>query len=196
MRSRCCLAHCNVKHTFFIFTASLGGASGLVALRSRKPIRSDTPPSGLPAALLCFRPLIVIRSNRSLVSRTLSLPRSLPRTPVKLDLGPFDPASSEPILCRILFCIAEVSIPVLVGRDVLPASGSCLRFCAEPRMAVPRPLPLPLTPTPAAPIATSPSLSTRAGVVPRFCIPPLLGARLEDSRPEVRVALGPVGGGA
>lgn len=137
-----------------------------------------------------------ICSNGSLRAPALSLPLSRPRTPLRLDLGPFDTEPSEPMLRRMVFSIADVFMPVLGGRDVLPLNGSCLRFSADPRMAVPRPLPPPLLPAPAAPIAMSPSLSTLAGVVPRFCIPPLLGARLEANRPEVRVALGPVGGGA
>lgn len=196
VRSRCRLVECNVKHTFLIFTASLAGASGLVALRSRKLIRSETPPSGFPAALLCFKPLIAIRFSPSLVSRT----RPLPLTDLKLDLAPLDTGSSEPMLRRTDFCIAEGSIPVLGGCDLTP-SGSCLRPCVEPRPAAlprPLPLPLPLLPEPAAPITRSPSLSTRTGVLFRFCIPPLLGSRLEvgrsEVRAEVRVARGPAGG--
>ena len=96
------------------------------------------------------------------------------------------------------FCIAEGSIPVFGGRDLVP-SGSCLRPSVEPRpAALPLPFPLSLLPEPTAPITRSPSLSIRTGVALRFCIPPLLGSRLEvrrsEVRAEVRVARGPVGG--
>ena len=148
-------------------------------------MRSETPPSGFPAALLCFNPLTVIRSKPSLAFCA----RPLPRTDFKLDLAPRDKGASEPILRRMVFWIDEVSIPFLAGRDDLP-SGSCRRPGVARRVVpLPRPLPLPV------PIETSPSLSTRIEGAPlRFCIPPLLGCRLEVRRSDVRVARGPVGG--
>ena len=154
-------------------------------MRSRNPIRSETPPSGFPAALLCFNPLTVIRSKPS----RAFCARPLPRTDFKLGLAPRDADSSEPMLRRIVFWIVEVSIPFLVGRDDL-TSGSCLRpGVARRAVPLPRPLPLPM------PIATSPSLSTRTGgALLRFCIPPLLECRPEVRRSDVRVARGPEGG--
>ena len=130
-------------------------------------------------------------SHASSVGRVLPLPRKL----FKLDLGPLGAVSLEPILRRTAFCIADGSIPVRVGRDVLAPSESdvsLLRVRADPRMAAPRPRPLARPFAPAWSINKSPSLSTRVGVVFRFWMPPLLGRRLEARRPEAR---GPLGGG-
>lgn len=72
---------------------------------------------------------------------------------------------------RTAFCIAEGSIPVRVGRDVLAPSGSdvpFLRVRADPRVAESRPRPLARPFAPAWSITRSPSLSTRAGVGLRF----------------------------
>ena len=185
---RCCLAECNVKHTFFILTVS--GASGWVAFRSKNAINSDIPPPGLAAALLCLNPLTVIWSNAASVDRELPLPRTF----LELDFGPFGVVSLEPMPRRTAFCIADGSIPVRVCRDVLAPSDSgfpLLGVRADPRMAAPRPRPLVRPFVPAWSITRSPSLSTRAGVVLRFWMPPLLGRRLA-MRPEAR---GPVGGG-
>lgn len=162
---RCCLAECNVKHTFFIFTGS--GASGWVAFRSKKASSSDIPPPGLAAALLCLNPLTAIWSHASSMGRVIPLPRTF----LKLDLGPLDAVSLEPIPRRTTFCITEGSIPVRVGRDGLAPRGSDVpprRVLAVPRIAAPRPRPLARPFAPAWSINRSPSLSTRAGVVLRF----------------------------
>ena len=148
-------------------------------------MRSETPPSGFPAALLCFNPLTVIRSKPSLAFCA----RPLPRTDFKLGLAPRVEGASEPMLRRMVFWIVEVSIPFLVGRDDLP-SGSCRRpGVARRAVPLPRPLPLPV------PMETSPSLSTRTEGAPLcFCIPPRLECRPEVRRCDVRAARGPVGG--
>ena len=148
-------------------------------------MRSETPPSGFPVALLCFSPLIVIWSKPSLAFCA----RPLPRTDFKLGLAPRVKGASEPMLRRMVFWIVEVSIPFLVGRDDLP-SGSCRRpGVARRAVPLPRPLPLPV------PMETSPSLSTRTEGAPLcFCIPPLLECRPEVRRCDVRAARGPAGG--
>ena len=69
----------------------------------------------------------------------------LPRTFLKLDLGPFGVVSLEPIPRRTTFCIAEGSIPFREWREILAASGSdgpLLRVRDESRTAAPRPRPL------------------------------------------------------